>query len=195
MVDRDMLYRALIPTALQFEEVRSADPNRFSGQGALDLFHLEYRHYMAIRLLQEAEQFQCANRVVVLFEIAETLDYKILPDDFFHRLIVLQNRLRRLGRKRPRNKERDEEIRQNWSALRKLHYRARLRSNGVVLQKYEDAIAYFSDAYMLSEKSIEAIISKPPGQKEPFEYRIDDLDDFFIKLGVHYPKKPNPTSR
>ncbi len=194
MVDRDTLCRALIPTALQFKEIRSADPNRFSGQGGLDLFHLEWRHFTAIRLLQEAEQFQCANRVVVLFEIAETLDYKILPNDFFHRLIVLQNRLRRLGRKRPRNKQRDEEIRQNWSALRKLHYRARPRSNGVLLKKYEDAIAYFSDAYMLSEKSIEAIASNPLDQ-EHFEYRIEDLDDFFIKLRVYYPKKSNPTSR
>ena len=92
-------------------EERDIDP--------IDLF-LQWRELncIAIGLLFYAEQFKCPIRTQTLMDISHALDDDALPVDFYKRLILIHNEVRKAGNRRTKNQMRDMFIKRTFELCR-----------------------------------------------------------------------------
>lgn len=156
----DELEALLEPSDVDWAHAR-CDPDRYGGPQAEDRVRFEALHRGAVQLLHDAERLQCRRRWSVLFRVGERLDLEAMPPDFPWRLYLLQNRLSKAGRSRPRHPTRDEFIRAAWGVLRNGgHYRVR---RGAEWQpaSYQEAVDELARLFCRSPSAIETVIKTP----------------------------------
>ncbi len=68
------------------------------------------RHWKYHRMLLDADRHESLDACEWLMNAAGRMDAGILPPGFFQKLIVVHQRINKLGRKRKRNSERNERI-------------------------------------------------------------------------------------
>ena len=97
----------------------------------------------------------CRDRVACLFEVVQDLEPEALPEMFFHKLCLLESRLRTKGNRGPRNPERDGDIFGRFKVLRNAPLPGRDASLG-----FEQALKQVGNEYGLSPSAIDTIIGK-----------------------------------
>ena len=156
----------LVPSAEFVEEVERKVLHAYEGVEAQTLADYVTLHRGVIELLREAEDYLCPNRVSAIIDVLETLDQKALPEEFFRRVLVVQKRIARLGRKRPRTLERDQNIRREWRILRgQSAHRQYLARRGYVKESYSKALEIIAEGFSRSKKAIEAAIGRDDNQQ------------------------------